>query len=114
MYKVVFHSNLDEVQQDIFDLNNKAEEQRQPIIPRKGELIIFSFPKYENWNGECVERTAEYQLEVYSVSYNFAGKDLGRSCTIVKVELHKPSHYSAISIAAWEKWFKKHRHGKDV
>ncbi len=91
-----FHSNLDLVQNDMFELNQHARHCGL-IVPQVDSSITIPFMR----NGE----RREYRLRVCSVSFNYAART-------ISVELNIPA-YPCKSIAEWEVWFKRHRLGRE-
>ncbi len=95
--KILFHTNLDEAQRDVSNLNAFGFHNENSVIPRVKEYIVFPFEKWEN------DRSREFtfSLEVVGVRYNYFN-------STVNVELHIPRIPSQ-SIAEWSEWFRKFR-----
>lgn len=96
--KIVFHTNLDEAQRDVSNLNAMHA---QSIVPRVGEYVVFPFEKWEDKRS----REFSFSLEVVAVRYNYFS-------STVEVELHM-MRSSLQSIYDWTLWFRKFRLGKD-
>ena len=101
--KIHFRTNLDEAQRDVANLNSlPSVEVLKHYIPRVKEYIVFPFQKWDkDFNREG---NFSFHLEVVAVRHNYFN-------SVVEVELHIP-RISAQSIAQWEEWFRKFRHGK--
>lgn len=99
--KIYFYTNLDEAQNDVFQLNyNHHIDTNTHPVPRVGERLEFTFEKY--WE----KRQSKFELEVVGVNYDYA-------MNTVRVELYIPSNYKYMSIDEWTNWFNKHRFNKD-
>lgn len=105
--QIVFHTNLDLAKDDMnklsYDHSNKITND-SIRLPRKGDYIEFTFDK---WDHDLKRSTIfNYQLQVCSITYNYDRNS-------IVVELHIPEYHRSMTIAEWEKWFKKHRYNKD-
>lgn len=95
--KIVFHTNLDEAQHDVSNLNQILTGHLTAYtVPRVGERIVFPFEK----PGKLVKFS--FELEVCEVRYNYHRN-------VIEIELHIPSTFSKMSIQEWCDWFKRHR-----
>jgi hypothetical protein len=102
--KLVFKTNLDEPQRDVWEINDKANDGvRLAPVPRVGERISFPFKRWDHLAKR--EGSFSYELEVCAIAYDFHAR-------VVHVELHMPSYYKTMSIHDWSEWFKRHRFGR--
>ena len=105
--RIIYRTNLDEPQRDVYALNDKWHTTDNHPVPRVGEYIEIGFA------GPNGERFA-YNLRVVQVSYVDDIERIGGSMSKshVSVELHMPANGQ--SIKEWSDNFKRHRYGRTV
>ena len=87
--KIRFHTNLDEVQGYVSDINSNWEGDIYPVVVDK-----IAFDKHDDLK-------FIFELEVKAVRFKQYG-------SIKEIELHIPSYYGNMSLDAWCEWFKRH------